>query len=62
MAQDLAGGTGVGDEGDDSHLADAAWANERQDLMDPREQQCPGVAVDATEDRFRSPRPASSRR
>ena len=38
MSQDVAHGTGVGDEGDDSHLAAAAWADERKDLMDPREQ------------------------
>ena len=38
MAQDLAHGTGVGDEGDDSHPAAAAWTDQRKDLIDPREQ------------------------
>jgi hypothetical protein len=56
MGQDLAEGTGVGDEGDDSHPAAAAWTDERKDLMDPHEQQRPGVTGGATEDRFRFPR------
>jgi hypothetical protein len=46
---------GVGDEGDDSHLAAAAWADERKDLIDPREQQRPGVAGGATQERFLCP-------
>jgi hypothetical protein len=33
VAQDLADGTGVGDDGDDSHLAAAACTDERKDLM-----------------------------
>ncbi|MBL8409477.1 MAG: hypothetical protein JNJ81_16965, partial [Candidatus Accumulibacter sp.] len=48
MGQDVAHGGGVRDEGDDSHLAAAAWADERKDLIDPREQQRPRVAVSAT--------------
>jgi hypothetical protein len=33
VAQDLADGTGVGDDGDDPHLAAAACTDERKDLM-----------------------------
>ena len=56
MTQDLPHGTSVGDDGDDSHLAAAAWTDERKDLMDPREQHRPGGAGDATVDRFLFPR------
>jgi hypothetical protein len=52
MAQDLADGSGVGDEGDDSHLAAAAWTDERKDLINPREQQRPSVTGGATQERF----------
>ncbi|MBK7677207.1 MAG: hypothetical protein IPJ27_22005 [Candidatus Accumulibacter sp.] len=38
MGQDVVHGTGVGDEGDDSHPAAAAWTDQRKDLIDPREQ------------------------
>ncbi|KFB76333.1 MAG: hypothetical protein AW06_002600 [Candidatus Accumulibacter cognatus] len=55
MGQDFVDGTGVGDEGDDSPLA-AACSDERKDLIDPREQQCPGETGGVTEDRFRFPR------
>ena len=34
-----------GDDGDDSHLAAAAWVGERKSLMDPRDQQRPGTPV-----------------
>ena len=39
--RDVAHGAGVGDEGNDSHLATAAWADERKDRMDPGEHQRP---------------------
>ena len=59
MAQDLADGSGVGDEGDDSHLAAAAWTDERKDLIDPHEQHRPGVAGGAMQERFLFPRASS---
>ncbi len=60
MGQDIAQGTRLNDEGDDSHLAAAARADERKDLIDPREQQRPGVAGGATQERFLfSPRASS---
>jgi hypothetical protein len=52
VREDLAHGAGVGDEGDDSHLAATAWADERKDLIDPREQQRPGRAGRATQECF----------
>jgi hypothetical protein len=52
VREDLTHDAGVGDEGDDSHLAATAWADERKDLIDPREQQRPGVAGHATQERF----------
>ena len=60
MGQDVADGTVVGDEGDDSPLAAAARADERKDLIGPREQRRPGVADGATQERFLfSPRASS---
>ena len=56
MAQDVAHVMGVGDEGDDSYLAAAAWTDERKNLIGLREQHRPSVTGGGTGDRFRFPR------